>query len=68
MNEKTLDSLLQIAIEGPPISEFPVSEAVKLWATKKNRLLCYHYYLYIYYDTLYTMCIVLALLSVYYLT
>ena len=39
MNEKTLDSLLRIAIEGPPISEFPVTEAVKLWATKKNRRL-----------------------------
>ena len=33
MNEKTLDSLMQIAIEGPGIAEFPVTEAVKLWAT-----------------------------------
>ena len=39
MNEKTLDSLLRIAIEGPPITEFPVTEAVKLWAAKKNRRL-----------------------------
>jgi len=36
MNEKTLNSLLRIANEGPPISEVPVTEAVKLWATKKN--------------------------------
>ena len=41
MNEKTLDSLLRIALEGPPTSEFPVSEAVKGWAAKKNRLLTY---------------------------
>ena len=39
MNEMTLDSFLQIAIEGPAVIEFPVSEAVKLWATKKNRQL-----------------------------
>lgn len=39
MNEKTLDCLLRIAIEGPPISEFPVTETVKLWATKKHRRL-----------------------------
>ena len=36
MNEKTLDSLLRIAIEDPSIGEFPLTEAVKLWATKKN--------------------------------
>ena len=41
MNEKTLDSLLRIAIEGPPTSEFPVSEVVKVWAAKKNRRLTY---------------------------
>ena len=41
MKENTLDSLLRIAIEGPPTSEFPVADAVKLWAAKKNRrLLC----------------------------
>ena len=39
MNEKTLASLLRIAIEGPPISEFPVADVAKLWATKKNRRL-----------------------------
>ena len=37
MNEKTLDALLRIAIEGPSISEFPVSDAVKLWAAKKKK-------------------------------
>ena len=36
MNEKTLDSLLHIVIEGPDLCDFPVIEAVKLWATKKN--------------------------------
>ena len=41
MNENTLNSLLRIAIEGPPISNFPFTDAVQLWATKKNRrLLC----------------------------
>ena len=39
MNEKTLDSLLRIAIEGPPVEEFPVSTAVRLWANKKKRRL-----------------------------
>ena len=39
MKEETLDSLLRIAIEGPPVQEFPVSEAVALWAKKKNRRL-----------------------------
>ena len=37
MQEKTLDSLLRIAIEGPPLQSFPVDEAVTLWASKKNR-------------------------------
>ena len=41
MNEKTLDSLLQIAFEGPPVSKFPVTEVVKLWAIKKNQQLPY---------------------------
>ena len=39
MNEKTLDSLLRIATEGPPVKDFQVTEAVKLWASKKNRRL-----------------------------
>ena len=39
MNERTLDSLLRVAIEGPDVSNFPVVEAVKLWAKKKNRRL-----------------------------
>ena len=39
MLEKTLDSLLRIAIEGPPTSEFSATDTVKLWATKKNRRL-----------------------------
>ena len=36
------NSLLRIAIEGPPVGEFPVTEAVKLWATKKNRRMDKH--------------------------
>ena len=44
MAEKTLDSLLRIVtegpcIEGPCIEEFPISDAVTLWAKKKNRRL-----------------------------
>ncbi len=39
MNEKTLDSLLRIAVEGPNVQEFPIAEAVQLWASKKNRRL-----------------------------
>ena len=39
MLEKTLDSLLRIAIKGPPTSEFSATDTVKLWATKKNRRL-----------------------------
>ncbi len=41
MSEKILDSLLRILIEGPPTSEFAVSETVKVWAAKKNRRLTY---------------------------
>jgi hypothetical protein len=41
MQEQTLDSLLRIAIEGPPLNSFPVNEAVSLWASKKQRRL-YH--------------------------
>ena len=41
MQEQTLDSLLRIAIEGPPLNSFPVAEAVALWASKKQRRL-YH--------------------------
>lgn len=40
MIEKTLDALLRIAIEGPNVGDFPFSEAVTLWASKKNRRLC----------------------------
>lgn len=39
MNEKKLDALLRIVIEGPDLCDFPVTEVVKLWATKKNRRL-----------------------------
>ena len=39
MAEKTLDSLLRIVTEGPCIEEFPISDAVTLWAKKKNRRL-----------------------------
>lgn len=37
MNEHTLDSLLRIATEGPPVKDFPIQKAVQLWAQKKNR-------------------------------
>ena len=37
VNEHTLDSLLRIATEGPPVKDFPVKKAVQLWAQKKNR-------------------------------
>ena len=37
MLEKTLDSLLHITTEGPKVTEFPVKDAVALWASKKNR-------------------------------
>ena len=39
MKEKTLDSLLRVAIEGPAVEDFPIREAVALWARKKNRKL-----------------------------
>ena len=39
LQEKSLDSLLRIAIEGPPVEEFPIREAVDLWGKKKNRRL-----------------------------
>ena len=37
MNERTLDSLLRISVEGPDIDKFPVADAVELWASLKNR-------------------------------
>lgn len=37
MGENTLDSLLRITLEGPPLEEFPYRRAVKLWAEKKER-------------------------------
>ena len=37
--EKTLDSLLRFVTESPCIEEFPISDAVTLWAKKKNRRL-----------------------------
>lgn len=39
MNEKTLDSLLRIAINGPPLPHFPIADAVVLWAKKECRRL-----------------------------
>ena len=39
MNERTLDSIIRIAVEGPPIKEFPFTEAVRLRAQKKKRRL-----------------------------
>ena len=39
MNEKTLDSIIRIVVEGPPISNYPFQEAVCLWAQRKNRRL-----------------------------
>ena len=35
MNDNTLDLLLQIATEGPPVKEFPLQKAVQLWAQKR---------------------------------
>ena len=37
MNEHTLDSLLTLATEGPPVKDFPLQKVVQLWAQKKNR-------------------------------
>ena len=37
VNEKTLDALLRIVREGPSLEEYPISDAVTLWAKKKNR-------------------------------
>ena len=37
--ESTLDSLLRISIEGSSPEDYPFSDAVKLWAKKKNRRL-----------------------------
>ena len=38
MNEKTLDALLRIEIEGSAeVHDFPVRKAVELWSKKKNR-------------------------------
>lgn len=39
MNERTLDSIIRIVVEGPPIKEFPFIEAVRLWAQRKKRRL-----------------------------
>jgi hypothetical protein len=37
MVEQTLDAILRIVIEGPPIERFPFKTAVRIWARKKNR-------------------------------
>ena len=34
--ESTLDSLLRISIEGSSYEDYPLSEAVELWARKKT--------------------------------
>ena len=39
MCENTLDALLRIVTEGPSVENYPVNEAVVLWASKKNRRL-----------------------------
>ena len=39
MSERTLDALLRIAVNGPSLEHFPVKDAAKLWALKKNRRL-----------------------------
>ena len=39
MSERTLDALLRIAVNGPSLENFPVKDAAKLWALKKNRRL-----------------------------
>ena len=35
MNEKMLDSLLRIMLEGSNVDKCPVADAVELWASKK---------------------------------
>ena len=39
MHTKTLDSLLRIRIEGPPLPEFNFKEAAERWASSKKRRL-----------------------------
>ena len=39
MHTKTLDSLLRICIEGPPLPEFNFKEAAERWASSKKRSL-----------------------------
>ena len=39
MSERTLDALLRIAVNGPSLEHFPLKDAAKLWALKKNRRL-----------------------------
>ena len=43
MTERTLDSLLRIALEGPEVDKFPVTDAVELWATVKSRRIFVHF-------------------------
>ena len=37
MGEDTLDCLLRISVEGPPLEEYPFVKAVRIWANKKER-------------------------------
>jgi len=36
LSEDTLDSLLRIAVEGSSPQDYPIQEAVELWAKKKT--------------------------------
>ncbi|KAJ8023492.1 hypothetical protein HOLleu_35949 [Holothuria leucospilota] len=39
MVEQTLDAILRVVIQGPPLDKLPVRRVVQLWARKKNRRL-----------------------------
>ena len=39
MKEATLNNLLMISVEGPPIQQMDFNTAADIWAQKKNRRL-----------------------------
>ncbi|XP_070537590.1 uncharacterized protein C17orf113-like [Ptychodera flava] len=40
LNQASLDGLIRIAVDGPPVHEFDYQSTVQRWAQKKNRRLC----------------------------
>ena len=40
MNEHTLNSLLRVTTEGPPVKAVPVQKAVQLWVQQRNCRIC----------------------------